>query len=284
MCRTTSHARAVSTRSLAWENLAAPPALESDQIHLWLVDVSHYIEEHGLTASRGSLSAREFHRAGRIIDDDKRQLYVGGRIGLRQLLQAYTGIAAAEISFNYGERGKPWLEFTTDTGSLEFNYTVSSGYALYAFAAGIELGVDLEIFPRAIHSEGFVRRILSATELDCWNQVPVSQQEEAMLACWTRKEAYGKLLGVGIRYNMHQVSLFTGLHSDAWCSGIQGLFEGELPVNFIEACGVQVELPVSGAATVMYGTSAFAVNERGSRSKIAPQVLAYVFQPAGDNV
>ena len=104
-----------------------------------------------------------------------------------------------------------------------------------------------------------------------------------MLACWTRKEAYGKLLGVGIRYNMHQVTLFTDLQCDSWCTGVSGLFDDEEPADAGEVCGVQLQLPVPGAAALMYCRPGSTVNGRGARSKIAPELLAFQLQPARDN-
>ncbi len=273
----------VNTRNLAWKVSETPPSLQAGQIQIWFLDVSRILNGNNVQSSRCGLSHREIARAGRIVDHAKRQLYLAGRAGLRYLLQRYTGIEAASISFQYGERGNPSIDCATGAGNLHFNYTVSGGYALYAFSAGVELGVDLEIFPRKIHGEGFARRILSTVESESWKNVPHKHRDNAMLACWTRKEAYGKLLGVGIHYNMNQVTLFTDLRCDSWCTGVSGLFDDEKPVDVSEVCGVQLQLPVPGAAALMYCRPGSAVNGQGARSKIGPELLAFQLQPARDN-
>ena len=120
------------------------------------------------------LTDREYQRASRIVDTEKRKLYCGGRLGLRLLLQGYSGIDKNELVFEYGDRGKPKFSQKVDGKQLEFNYTVSSNFALYAFSWEAELGVDLEIFPRHVEHELFARRIFSPTERKLWEQVPLS--------------------------------------------------------------------------------------------------------------
>ena len=48
---------------------------------------------------------------------------------------------------------------------------------------------------------------MSPDEQAAFAEVPESHRELAFLAHWTRKEAYGKARGVGIRYAMAEVSL-----------------------------------------------------------------------------
>ncbi len=242
----------VAERSFEWRSADRAPALESDQIDLWVMmpeamrmmsDEPHY---------RNMLSDRERCRASLIADRVKRCLYVAGRVGSRVLLERYTGVDNAELKFGSGPRGKPELFNNARYGDLKFNYTVSSGHAFYGFARNRNLGVDMEIFPRAVAAGRFARRILTSQETRSWDDVPADQANNAMLCCWTRKEAYGKLLGVGIRYAMNQVTLFTDLKQDHWHTEVGGLFEGEHSTGSGVCCGIQVGLPVAGAAAVVY--------------------------------
>ena len=52
-----------------------------------------------------------------------------------------------------------------------------------------------------------------------------ADMRKRMLACWTRKEAYGKTLGVGIRYYLNRVALCTELDSPTWRCAVGGLFD-----------------------------------------------------------
>ena len=178
--------------------------LENNQIHLWMVSLGGMVSEtpsenRSSTIAFGShfaniLTQAEHQRGQRMLNHVQRKHYLGGRIGLRILLSAYARIAHSALRFGYGSRGKPRLLNTIADGELAFNYTLSGGHALYAFAWNRQLGVDLEVFPRTIASARLAKRILSKAEQATWNTIGKQQRDHAMLACWTRKEAYGKVL------------------------------------------------------------------------------------------
>lgn len=241
--------QAFATRKLDWTPASRPCVLEHDQLHLWLIATSDLSTSGAIAGC--PLSEAEARRAARIADPGKRRLYANGRLGLRMLLEGYTGIPSEKIRLAFGTRGKPGL--SEEQGSLKFNYSVSCAYALYAFSRIRELGVDLEIHPRKINWKGLSGRILSDQELSGWNRVPHGKRNAAMMACWTRKEAYGKLLGVGIRYHMNQASLFLDPRRDSWCSPVAGLFESVCGPTQSRVHGIQIGLPVAGTAALMYG-------------------------------
>ena len=277
------HRIAVCERFLEWRRQSQVDILAENQIHLWLIPLA----ELPITFTDGfcdGLTEREFSRAGKILDEGKRRLYSGGRIGLKMLLERYSGISQDELNFGYGERGKPFLKDQVGRPRLEFNYTVSSGFAMYAFSWDRDLGIDLEISPRIIETDLLAKRILTKDELASWNQIPEQKRNIFMLACWTRKEAYGKLLGVGIRYAMNDVDLFVGLHTDSWVSRITGLFE-ELNSEQRHAVGIQVGLPVPGVASVMFFKDATEENivgnnvdrSTGSSGIFKPELLGFMY-------
>ena len=266
-----------------WRQQSQVDSLAENQIHFWLIP----LEELPVTFSDGlcdGLTKRESDRAGKILDEGKRSLYAGGRIGLRMLLESYSGINRDKLEFVYGERGKPSLKSQAVGPRLEFNYTVSSGFALYAFSRGRDLGVDLEILPRKIESDLLAKRIMTKDELGNWYRIPEQHRNMSMLACWTRKEAYGKLLGVGIRYAMNEVDLFVHLHNPRWVSRVSGLFGG-VESELRHATGVQIGLPVPGAASVMYFNDAaeesIATDSTGRNSGsggiLDPELLGFMY-------
>ncbi len=283
--------KAVAECPFFWNDTAtgacSKQSLQKNQIHLWMVSLNGFATRYACSSKNGCsttaamsdlsvppdaeiLTQAENKRASRIVNNARRKDYLGGRVGLRTLLSAYTGISNAELEFGYGSRGKPRLLNTVSKRKLAFNYSLSRGYALYAFGWDMELGVDLEIFPRTISTDRLAKRILTEREQGAWHSVDQAQRHHAMLACWTRKEAYGKVLGVGIRYNMNQVNLFTDLQQARWCSTVSGLFDNEaacselfpqlLPPQSLRPLkqpiqqlqGVQLALPVCGVASLMY--------------------------------
>ncbi len=215
-------------------------------IHLWAVDLDSLSDT--LSAC---LAAADIRRGERIVDAGKRRLYLGGRAGVRFLLSAYTGIPANDIRFGFGARGKP--ELLDGGGRLRFNYSLSGNRVLYALAKDRELGVDIEVLPRRTSADCLAARKLTAAERIAWNAMPKRVQNDAMLCCWTRKEAYGKALGVGIRYNLGQVALFDMPGSCWFDTPRAGLFpDTDTSGMSASLAGVQVKMPFPAVAALVY--------------------------------
>ena len=194
----------IATIDLNWNYLPAKPIVRAGQVHL----VSAVLPD-GYDASQidwSLLTDKERDRAQRFKFDRHRNRWVFGRLTLKHLLARYLDCEALSIELGYGEIGKPYIASPSNS-NLMFNYTDSGGFLIYAFSHGIEVGVDLEFLPRETNFEALVRRKLTIVEQKAFSEIPADQQQTAFLACWTRKEAYGKALGVGIRYPMSEVTL-----------------------------------------------------------------------------
>ena len=78
-----------------------------------------------------------------------------------------------------------------------------------------------------------------------------------MLCCWTRKEAFGKTLGVGIRYNLGAVTLFYDLGNSRFQTPVHGLF-GNTDTDGMptQLEGIQLTLPFPAVASLMYPADA----------------------------
>ncbi len=287
---TAATSNAVADYSLSWRARSAEQcsnmSLATNQIHLWIVRLGRFmVQENTLSDSllpsfSSLLTPAELRRGQRIVDNDYRKYYFGGRIGLRILLSGYSGLVNSNLEFGYGSRGKPKLLNQIANGRLAFNYTLSKGYALYAFAWNRPLGVDLEVFPRPTSTARLARRILTKCERAAWNMLHKEQQDQAMLACWTRKEAYGKTLGVGIRYTMNQVNLFANLHCPEWRIEETGLFDDETTRRqqlLKQLKGVQLRLPIAGVASLMYAVTR-AEHETEHNAMNNPALLAFQLQ------
>lgn len=209
------------------------------------------------------LDEAERARARRIAQPRRRAQYLGGRAGLRRLLCAYSGLDNAALRLGRGPRGKPKLLNELPGGELRFNYSLSGDWALYAVAWNREVGVDLETWPRAINAEGLAKRVLSAAEWRAWRALPATAtaagRAAAMLAVWTRKEAYGKALGVGIRYAMNRAEVFADA-GPRWRCPVAGLFPGEASaareLHGAQLHGVQLAMPFPGIAALVYDGAA----------------------------
>jgi 4'-phosphopantetheinyl transferase len=158
-------------------------SISPGEVHIWRVDLGLW---SGVLAE---LSAEERARAARFRWEDVRRRWAAGRAALRLILERYTGTPAAELLFARGEYGKPYL-----AGSpVRFNMTDSGDLALYAVALDAEIGVDIERV-RPIDGVGISRRFLPAPEAAAVRDDPAS-----FFRIWTRREAYLKCIGVGLR-------------------------------------------------------------------------------------
>ena len=255
-----------------WSPTDSPSTLASGQVHFLVIDFERSIHEDDLHM----LNKREHLRASQHLNLEKRKLYLGGRIGLRKLICHYTGLANDDLQFSYGSRGKPMLVNACQQGQLNFNYTLSRHWGLFAFAWDTELGGDLEVFPRKMNYAALYKRKMTAKEQSAFDRLPETLRNEAALHCWTRKEAYGKLLGVGIRYFLGAVGLFEDLSSPFWQTSPKGLFAQKQPdfgdnTNRKNLLGVQVALPFAGAASVMYSSE--------SPNPDAISFKSFIYQP-----
>lgn len=192
-------------RTCPWQTTRDVPELLPREIHLCWVPLAG--TEADLIALRAVLSDAERQRAERYRFDRHRKAYIFGRGSLRLLLDRYTGESARRISFRYGPHGKPALANGCGSHRISFNYSDADGYALYGFALDSELGVDLENLNREVGFERIVERKFTQAEADAILGLPLNMRKAAFLACWTRKEGYGKARGWGINYPLDSVEL-----------------------------------------------------------------------------
>lgn len=192
-----------STKLIQWASPPACTALGDDEVHIWWVALD--LPEFEMRDLGQILNDSERKRAGRFRFDSHRNRYVAGRALLRVLLGRYMNRHPREIELEFGPLGKPAV--SDQTARLCFNYSDSRGMALYAFSSGRELGIDLEHLQRRVNHDRIATRKFSVTEAEALGAMAESERCEAFLACWTRKEAYGKAEGVGIHYPLSSVEL-----------------------------------------------------------------------------
>jgi 4'-phosphopantetheinyl transferase len=167
-------------------------------IDLWTISLANV--DIGLEKHEEILSSDERKRAERFVQarDGKRFMLV--RSNLRSILSQYIGVPAGSIQFAYGIYGKPRLA-TAEKLQLEFNLTHSGDYALCAVTKNHSIGIDIEKI-RHEDPDHYLRlatRFFSKIESDALRATPVGDQRLFFFSCWTRKEAYLKRHGLGLR-------------------------------------------------------------------------------------
>jgi 4'-phosphopantetheinyl transferase len=149
------------------------------------------------------LSAEEQQRAQRLLDGQKRHYFRAGRAALRNLLGAYTGTPPRELPFAFGPHGKPFLP----DSPLQFNFSNSGELGLLAVSSDRAVGIDIEYRDRNISVQRLAAHIFTADEATAFQQLPHAEQHAALLAAWTRKEAYIKALGRGFSLPLKSFSV-----------------------------------------------------------------------------
>lgn len=187
-------------------SVLAPP--EPGEVHVWRAETS-VLPGPDLAI----LSADEAERARRFRTAEDRRRFAVTRAMLRAILGRYLGQPPAALRFNYGELGKPTLDDACNPAKLTFNVSHSGDYALLAFARDIAVGVDVEHLLIERNTQGIARRLLAPTRYDQWLRMPEPARKRELLQAWTRREAVGKALGIGVSAeqepNEHAISDLT---------------------------------------------------------------------------
>lgn len=173
-----------------------------DSVQIWAIELRD--SPRYLCSLKRWLSVSERDRANRILIPNKRDYQIQSKAWLRWLLAGYTGSSVKKINYQFGQLGKPYLGM--QPASIQFNATDSGNILLVAFHQSYELGLDIEAVPRNVNYRGIAKRKLTENEISLLLSLPEADQSDAFLALWTRKESYGKAMGLGIRYPMNKVN------------------------------------------------------------------------------
>jgi 4'-phosphopantetheinyl transferase len=178
-------------------------------VHVWCAALDRPTSELPALARLLSTDERERAEQFRFAHDQHR--FTVGRATLRLLLARYIDHAPHAIRFQQGPQGKPMLatELDAQAGAhaLHFNMSHSAGLALYAFARGHQVGVDIEYVRPLDDAEQIAARYFSAEEYAALLQLVPTERLEAFFACWTRKEAYVKAIGEGLSRPLKEFSV-----------------------------------------------------------------------------
>ena len=193
-----------------WHSPPSELALPSRSIHLWRVSLE---QPPGLVHQLAQLLSRdEQERAEHFRFERDRRRFIVARGTLRTLAGRYLGLEPGRVQFQYGPYGKPCFAHDPDHHRLRFNLAHSNELAVYAFAGGREVGIDVEYLHPMPDAEEIAQRFFSNHENASFQMLPDNQKLDAFFNCWTRKEAYIKALGDGLSHplDQFQVSLIPG--------------------------------------------------------------------------
>jgi 4'-phosphopantetheinyl transferase len=161
------------------------------EIHVWEAD----LDAEGWPGPRG-LPAAERERAERLRRPLGRRRWVAARWALRGVLGRYLDLPPVEIELGAGDGGKPRLA-GAEVG-LRFNLSHSHGLAVVAVTLAAEVGIDIEWVDPDRDVAALASRALDPADAERVAAAPAERRAEIFYAAWTRREAIGKCLGVGL--------------------------------------------------------------------------------------
>jgi 4'-phosphopantetheinyl transferase len=158
------------------------------------------------------LSDAEHERAGHFFFERDRRRFVVARSYLRSLLGRRLGVPPESLELQAGPHGKPALSPRFADSDLRFNVSHCEGVAVYAFARGRDIGVDLEALREIPDADDIAAHMFSRAEYEAYSSLPRGERCLGFFNCWTRKEAFIKALGDGLTYPLDrfEVSLIPG--------------------------------------------------------------------------
>jgi 4'-phosphopantetheinyl transferase len=151
-------------------------------------------------ASTALLSAVERQRANCFAVDRDRRRFIVARAYLRRFLAARLGVRPESVELVHGPRGKPALSRRFADSDLRFNVSHCEDVAVYAFALGREVGIDVEALRLLPDADDIAERFFSRCEYEAYRALDPRDRPLGFFNCWTRKEAFIKARGDGLHY------------------------------------------------------------------------------------
>ena len=120
---------------------------------------------------------------------------------MRYMISEYCNIAWNDIYFEHGAYGKPYISNIDN-----FHFSLSNSADLIVFVHDInEIGIDAEKI--TVHDIEVAKNFFTKEEYEYILSSP--QENNAFYEVWTKKEAYLKMLGIGLSKPLNSFSVFS---------------------------------------------------------------------------
>ena len=160
------------------------------------------------------LNPAEQRRLNRCRNIQIRHQFALCRAALRAVLCNRIGCTNDQLSFEYGQHGKPIALASGKAAPVSFNVTHSEIYGQIAVSDDTQVGVDIEHRSTKYHHEQIAKRAFTAAEFNGLVRLTEAEKLYRFFDLWTIKEALIKALGLGFSMATNQfeipVNLLTG--------------------------------------------------------------------------
>ncbi len=193
---TMTTSKKIMSPEMFWPGQAVVDPIAANAIHVWAASLD--VSRDRLQQLAATLSCDEHSRCTRFRNVGLSRRWVAARGLLREMLGEYLSVDPKDIRFAYDEHGKPSVAEPACGSPVQFNLSHSNSLALYAFSAGVPVGVDTEKVVHFANMANIADQFFSPAERAGLDTVAPSCYWRAFYCCWTRKEAYLKACGVGL--------------------------------------------------------------------------------------
>jgi 4'-phosphopantetheinyl transferase len=153
------------------------------------------------------LSVGEREHAAHFQRRRDRERFVVVRGALRVILAGYGAGFADRLVIVAGDHGKPML---VPPSPLRFNVSHSGAVGLVAIAFEREVGVDVEEIRPRPGLRAVADRFFAPGEIAALERLGPAEFVAGFYRCWTRKEAYVKARGLGLRLALSDFEVSVG--------------------------------------------------------------------------
>ena len=185
-----------------WVKQPGDLPIKAGEIQVWVAR----LDEQKTSDFWELLEDEEKMRALRIKNPVGSRHFVVARGILRCLLGAYLDLDPVQLVFQYGLQGKPALSGCLKK-TLSFNLSHSENLAVYGFAEGLQVGVDIEQIRPLDDLDAMANMTFSSAECFELKARTGAEKLDLFYMLWTCKEAVLKMMGSGLTQPMKSVKI-----------------------------------------------------------------------------
>jgi 4'-phosphopantetheinyl transferase len=192
--------------SILWERPPVQLSISRSELHVWRVNLDdiNYQLEYLISL----LSPEETKRSKRFIFDRDRHCYQVTHSMKRLILANYLDCDPQCLHFKIESYGKPALANLQSPLKIQFNISHSRDLILIAITVEDQIGIDIEYSDKKKSIESLSETIFSPSEMKFFLTLKSQREKEkTFFRCWTRKEAYLKAIGIGLRQDRTNISV-----------------------------------------------------------------------------
>jgi phosphopantetheinyl transferase len=174
------------------EQAASSSVVENSRVDVWVARTDSLLQGESLKI----LTSDDWNTLARLKTSAARDCATATRILLRLGLSEMVDdrISPREWHFKTTPFGKPVI--SNHLPVLNFNISHADAVIVVAISSRLQLGIDIESIDQEL-TEDVIAGFCNAQELAVIRGCHPAQRTREFIRLWTRKEAYGKLLGFG---------------------------------------------------------------------------------------